>query len=74
MLKISEGADPSDAAQEWIDENEDKVAEWTEGVSEVDGDEIELVYVEWDTEVGSTNVVGLVLRRFRLQCNDYTVR
>lgn len=61
MLKISEGADPRDAAQEWIDENEDKVAEWTEGVSEVDGDEIELVYVEWDTEVSSTNVVGLVL-------------
>lgn len=61
MLKISEGKDPRDAAKEWIDENEDKVAEWIEGVSEVDGDEIELVYVEWDTEVSSTNVVGLVL-------------
>jgi len=61
MLKISEGANPRDAAQEWIDENEDMVAEWTDGVDEVDGDEIELVYVEWDTEVGSTNMIGLVL-------------
>lgn len=61
MLKISEGVDPRDAAQEWIDENADKVAEWTEGVGTVDGDEIELVYVEWDTEVSSTNVIALVL-------------
>src|SRR5690625_4008222 len=61
MLKVSEGQDPRDAAQEWIDENEDTVAEWTDGVSEVDGDEIELVYVEWDTEVASTNMIGIVL-------------
>ena len=61
MLKISDGADPRDAAGEWIEENEDTVAEWTEGVDKVDGDEIELVYVEWDTEIGSTNMIGLVL-------------
>jgi len=61
MLEVSEGAEPQEAAAEWIEENEDKVAEWTEGVEEVDGDEIELVYVEWDTEVASTNVVGNVL-------------
>ena len=40
---------------------QDTVAEWTEGVDEVDGDAIEFVYVEWDTEIGSTNVIGLVL-------------
>lgn len=61
MLKVSEGADPAEAAEEWVSENEDKVAEWTEGIDEVDGDEIELVYVEWDTEVASTHVVGNVL-------------
>ena len=61
MLKISDGADPRDAAQEWIDDNADTVAEWTEGVDSVDGDAIELVYVEWDTEIGSTNMIGLVL-------------
>lgn len=61
MLEISDGADPEEAATEWIEENEDKVAEWTEGVDKVDGGDIELVYVEWDTEVGSTNVIGKVL-------------
>src|SRR5690625_4613774 len=61
MLEVSEGTDPEEAAAEWIEENEDKVDEWTEGVDEVDGDEIELVYVEWDTEIASTNVVGKVL-------------
>ena len=61
MLEISNGEDPADAAAQWIEENEDKVSEWTDGVEEVDGDEIELVYVEWDTEIGSTNVIGKVL-------------
>ncbi len=60
MSKIDDGASPEDAAAEWIEENEDKVNEWTDGVEE-GTDEIELVYVEWDTEVSSTNVVGKVL-------------
>ncbi len=61
MLDISEGTSPTEAAETWVEENEDKVAEWIEGVDEVDGDDIELVYVEWDTEVGSTHVIGKVL-------------
>lgn len=61
MLEISNDVDPADAAAEWIEENEDKVDEWIDGVDEVDGEDIELVYVEWDTEVGSTNVIGKVL-------------
>lgn len=61
MLEISNDVNPQEAAAQWIEANEDKVAEWTEGVEEVDGGEIELVYVEWDTEIASTNVVGKVL-------------
>jgi len=30
MLDIEEGASPEDAAQDWIDENPDKVEEWVE--------------------------------------------
>lgn len=60
MSKIDDGATPEDASAEWIEENEDKVNEWTDGVEE-GTDEIELVYVEWDTEVSSTNVIGKVL-------------
>src|SRR5690606_22642373 len=49
------------AAQNWIDENSEKVAEWTEGVEKVDGDKINLAYVAWDSEIASHNVMKLVL-------------
>ncbi|WP_084243781.1 glycine betaine ABC transporter substrate-binding protein [Planomicrobium okeanokoites] len=61
MLEVSNGTDIEEAAAAWIEENSDKVAEWTEGTETVDGTEIELAYVEWDTEVASTNVVGQVM-------------
>ncbi|GEK91298.1 hypothetical protein AKA01nite_09200 [Alkalibacterium kapii] len=34
MLEIQDGADPEDAAENWIENNQDKVSEWTEGVVE----------------------------------------
>ncbi len=56
-----DSVEPRDAAQEWIDDHPDKVEEWTEGIDSVDGDSVELAYVNWDTELSSTNVVTLVL-------------
>ncbi|MFD1416187.1 glycine betaine ABC transporter substrate-binding protein [Oceanobacillus jeddahense] len=32
MLAMNEGAFPKDAAADWIEENQDKVAEWTDGI------------------------------------------
>ncbi|SDM00505.1 glycine betaine ABC transporter substrate-binding protein [Sediminibacillus halophilus] len=61
MLEISNGTSPEDAAAAWVEDNSDKVAEWTKGTEEVDGKEIELAYVEWDSEVASTNVMKKVL-------------
>ncbi|MDQ0156263.1 glycine betaine ABC transporter substrate-binding protein [Robertmurraya andreesenii] len=61
MVEIQEGADPAEAASKWIEENSDKVAEWTKGADEVDGEKIKLTYVAWDSEIASTNVVGKVL-------------
>ena len=61
MLEVSNGTDVEEAAAAWIEENSDKVAEWTDGTEAVEGTEIELAYVEWDTEVASTNVLGQVL-------------
>ncbi|MBB5174243.1 glycine betaine ABC transporter substrate-binding protein [Texcoconibacillus texcoconensis] len=61
MLNINEGADEEEAARDWVDANEDMVSEWTNGLDAVDGEEIELVYVAWDSEIASTNVVAQVL-------------
>ena len=61
MVGIIDGEDPAEAAQSWIDENEDKVAEWTDGVADVDGDDFSFAYVAWDSTVASTNVLAKVL-------------
>ncbi len=61
MVAIQNGEKEEEAAQNWIDANEDKVAEWTDGVEEVDGDKIKLAYVAWDSEMASHNVMKLVL-------------
>ncbi|MED3553806.1 glycine betaine ABC transporter substrate-binding protein [Cytobacillus praedii] len=61
MVQITDGEDPEKAARKWVDENTEKVAKWTEGAEEVDGDKITLGYVAWDTEIASTNVVAQVL-------------
>ncbi|GEN82455.1 glycine betaine-binding protein OpuAC [Sporosarcina luteola] len=61
MVAIQEGEKEVVAAQNWIDANPDKVAEWTDGIDKVDGDEIKLAYVAWDSEIASHNVVKLVL-------------
>ncbi len=61
MNDINNGADPAVAAEDWFDANQDKVAEWTDGVATVDGDSISLAFVAWDSEIASTNLMKLVL-------------
>ncbi|GIN91152.1 glycine betaine-binding protein OpuAC [Siminovitchia terrae] len=61
MVDIQEGAKPEDAAKKWVEENQDKVDEWTKGVDKVDGDKFKFIYVSWDSEIASTNVVKTVL-------------
>ncbi|AKG05012.1 glycine/betaine ABC transporter [Salimicrobium jeotgali] len=62
MLEIQNGTDPAEAAKNWISNNEDAVSSWTEGTEKVDGKEVELVYVNWDSEIASANVVAEVMK------------
>lgn len=61
MVAIQEGEKEDVASQKWVDANEEKVAEWTNGVEKVDGDKIKLAYVAWDSEIASHNVMKIVL-------------
>ncbi len=61
MIDVNEGADPVDAAADWVAANQDKVSEWTDGVAHVDGDKLTLAFVAWDSEIASTHMIGKVL-------------
>jgi len=61
MSAVNEGADVEEVARQWIDNNQEKVNEWIKDADQVDGEPIKLAYVAWDTEIASTNVIGLVL-------------
>ncbi|WP_226667785.1 glycine betaine ABC transporter substrate-binding protein [Metabacillus litoralis] len=61
MNLIQEGNEPAEAAEQWVSENEEVVSAWTEGVNEVEGEELKLLYVAWDDVIASTHVVGNVL-------------
>ncbi|MFJ7975627.1 glycine betaine ABC transporter substrate-binding protein [Peribacillus sp. NPDC096379] len=63
MVDVTGGMDPSKAAEKWINANQDKVAEWTKGAQTGNSESIKLVYVAWDTEIASTNVIGKVLEQ-----------
>ncbi|KEF38808.1 ABC-type proline/glycine betaine transport system, periplasmic component [Schinkia azotoformans MEV2011] len=61
MVMIEEGTKEEEAAAKWVEENAEKVAEWTAGAEKVDGDKITLAYVAWASEIASTNVLAKVL-------------
>jgi len=63
MVDIKGGTDPSQAADQWIKANTDKVAQWIKGAPSGSGQTINLVYVAWDTEIASTNVIAKVLEQ-----------
>ena len=69
MLDIKEGTDPAKAAENWIKANGEKVGQWTKGAQAGNGERVNLVYVAWDTEIASTNVIGKVLEQ-----NGYKVK
>lgn len=54
MLEVYEGTDPEEAAQNWVDANQETVDGWIDGVDTVDGEEFSLVLVNWDSEVASS--------------------
>lgn len=63
MVDVTDGMDPTEAAEKWIEANPDKVSKWTKGAQSGNGESINLVFVAWDTEIASTYVIGKVLEQ-----------
>lgn len=62
MVAIQDGEDPQKAAAAFAEKHSDKVAEWTKGLTPVNGDSIKLSYVAWDSEIASTNLLEYILK------------
>jgi glycine betaine/proline transport system substrate-binding protein len=63
MIEIENGMSAEKAAEKWIAANPDTVADWTQGAQAGKGEPINLVYVAWDSEIASTNVIAKVLEQ-----------
>lgn len=61
MVDIKDGTKEEEAATKWVEDNADKVAEWTEGVEKGNGEQVKLAYPAWDSEIASTNIIKVVL-------------
>ncbi|MEW9672560.1 glycine betaine ABC transporter substrate-binding protein [Ammoniphilus sp. 3BR4] len=62
MSMIEEGMDPAAAAEKWMQENEDIVANWFEGVEQGDGEEITMVHVGWQDSIADSYVAAQALK------------
>ena len=63
VMYEAENSSFEEAATKWIEENQGKVNEWTEGINKVDGKEIEIVSTPWDSERASSSVMKAVLEQ-----------
>ena len=50
-------------AEQWVEENEDKVSKWIENVADVDNVDFELVSTPWDSERASSGVLKVAMEQ-----------
>ncbi|MCK6258608.1 glycine/betaine ABC transporter [Fictibacillus sp. KIGAM418] len=63
MVDVQDGAQPEKAAAKWVKSHKQEVGKWTKGAQKGNGKEVKLVYVAWESEIASTNVVAKVLEQ-----------
>ena len=61
MYDAQNGGDFDAAAALWIENNEEKVSEWTKDIAQADGEKVKIISTPWDSEFASSSVVKLVL-------------
>lgn len=76
MLEAEEtGGDIGDISAQWVEDNQDKVAAWSEGVAEGNGAEIEIASTPWDSERASSGVLKAAMEEhgFNVTVTDVDV-
>lgn len=63
LLAYEEDLEMDALAQQWVDENQEAVAKWTEGVEPVNETPIEIVSTLWDSELFTANIAAKVLEQ-----------
>ena len=61
MYDAQNGGDFDAAAALWIENNDEKVSEWTKDIAQADGEKVKIISTPWDSEFASSSVVKLVL-------------
>ncbi len=63
LMNLKKGTDQYENAKKWVMQNEEKVKEWLPAnIKPGNGKKVKLIYVEWSSEIASTNVVKAVLQ------------
>lgn len=61
VMYDAQNGDFETAAADWVENNEEKVNEWTKDIGQGNGQKVKLVSVPWDSEIASSSVVKIVL-------------
>lgn len=57
VMTDAQNSDFKEAANKWVEENSETIAEWTSGVAKGNGEEISIISTPWDTEDASSHVI-----------------
>lgn len=61
MYDAQNGEEFDVAAANWVENNQDKVSEWTKGIAQGNGEKVKVITTPWDSEFASSSVVKVVL-------------
>lgn len=56
-------------AEQWVEDNADRVAKWSEGVEDGNGTKVELVSTPWDSERASSGVLKVAMEQKGFEVN-----
>ncbi|WP_339172280.1 glycine betaine ABC transporter substrate-binding protein [Solibacillus sp. FSL R5-0691] len=61
MYDAQDHGDFDVAAADWIENNQDKVSEWTKDIGQGNGEQVKIISTPWDSEFASSSVIKLAL-------------